>query len=481
MTTRYQTLADDLANRIHAGVLQPGSRVPSVRQLCTLHTVSPATVTHALHLLEDAGLIEARPRLGFFVRQHSRRFAPPSQCAEPALPTAIQLEGHRKLVIEFTDEVAHPWLGMSAIADELFPLAQVKKLLVQQLQRDPQILNRASYGGEPSLREQLARRSLILGCNFQPDEIIVTHGDTEATDLCLRLLTRPGDLVAIQTPGPLRVLEMLEGLGLHALEIPAHPCDGLSVDALAHALQHNKPAACIINANFPSPTGSRMPESEKARLVELAQRHAMPLIEVDTFGDLNHGEQRPRPIKAYDRHDNVLYCGELSTLVSPGLGIGYIAAGRHRLTLAASQVVHGEPVPALIQHTMAALLSGGQFEPHMRRLRSRLASQMQAYRKMVIEHFPGGTRMACGDGGFMLWLELPDNLDAAELQRRVLATGHTFAPGALFSLGSSFANCLRLNAGYPLSCQIEEGIRIIGRLAHAMQAEQHGEKTLNRL
>lgn len=469
--TRYQTLADDLAGRIRSGVLQPGDRVPSVRQLCALHEVSPATVTHALHLLEDGGLIEARPRQGFFVRRQLQRFTPPSQCASPGLPQAIALEGHRKLVVEFSNHTTKAWLGMSALDGSLFPTAIIKKLVTQQLQRNPNILNNGSYVGKASLREQLARRSLMLGCDFSPDEIVITHGDTEAADLCLRVLTKPGDIVAVQTPGPLRVLEMLEGYGLRALEIPAHPCDGLSVDALDFALRHNKVAACIVNINFPSPTGSLMPDGEKLRLAEIAHRHGVPLIEIDSFGDLHHGEQRPKPIKAFDRHGNVLYCGDLACVISPGLSLGFIVGGRHRLTLNAARVVHGEPVALLIQETVACFLGSGRLEPHLRRMRTRLAAQMGQYRAAVFRHFPAGTRVACASGGFMLWLELPGEIDTVELQRRALRAGYTFAPGVLFSLGNSFTNCLRFNVGYPLDDEIEEAIRTIGRLAHGMLEE----------
>ncbi len=470
-TNRYQALADALSARIRKGILQPGDRLPSVRQLCELHTASPATVTHALHLLEDAGLIEARPRLGFFVRSALRQFAQPEQCAEPGLPQPIALAGHRKLVIEFAHECGQTPLGMSALDDGLAPTQALRKLLVQALQRDEQILLRASYEGDAPLREQIARRSLLLGCDFHPDEIVLTHGDTEALDLCLRVLTRPGDVVAIATPGPLRTLEMLEGHGLQVLEIPAHPCNGLSLDALDFALRHNRVAACIVNVNFPSPTGSLLSDADKARLAELAQRLGVPLIEVDTFGELAHNGQRPKPVKAWDRHDNILYCSDFSAVISPGFNVGYIAAGRQRLTLAASRTVHGEPIPALIQHALSGMLASGQFERSLRRLRSQLAANMQAYRRAVYAHFPPGTRVACGEGGFLLWLELPRELDATELQRRARCQGQSFAPGALFSLGSSFNNCLRLNAGFALTAQIEEGLRLIGRLAYSLLDE----------
>ncbi|WP_374347162.1 PLP-dependent aminotransferase family protein [Chitinimonas sp.] len=467
--TRYQQLADDLAGRIQAGVLQAGERLPSVRQLCSLHDASPATVTHALHRLEDDGLIEARPRLGFYVRQ--RQFGKPTQCARAGLPTAIALEGHRKLAIELAHGDDRDRLTLPSLAPELFPAQAIKKQLIQLLQRDTSILNDSSYGGQQRLREQIARRSLMAGCDFRPDEVVVTHGDTEALDICLRVLTKPGDVVAAPTPGPLRVLEQLEGHGLQALEVPAHPVHGMSVDALAALLRENRVAACIVNANFPSPTGSLMPDAEKARLAELAHAHGVPLIEVDTFGDLHHGAQRPRAVKAFDRHDNVLYCVDLGFLISPGLRLGYIAAGKHRLVLDAARVVHGEPVAALIQEAIGSFMASGRLELHLRRLRSQLAAQYRSYRVAVLRHFPAGTRVAQGTGGFMLWLELPGDIDAVELLRRCQRLGLSFVPGVLCSLDSSFSNCLRLNAGHPLGPAIEDAISRIGEQARTMLDE----------
>ncbi|GAB3250850.1 hypothetical protein GCM10027296_15690 [Chitinimonas naiadis] len=373
--------------------------------------------------------------------------------------------------MEFAQACGQHVLGMSAIDDRLFPTKALKKLLVQHLHRNENILNDASYIGDVALREQIARRSLLLDCDFHPEEIVVTHGATEALDLCLRLLTQPGEVVAIATPGPLRILELLEGQRLQALEIPAHPCDGLSIDALEFALRHHKIAAVIANVNFPSPTSSLMPDVEKARLAELTARHGVPVIEIDTFGDLGHGPRRPKPVKTFDRHDNILYCGDFGYVISPGFRVGYIAAGRHRLTLQACRKVHGEPVSGLIQQTLASFMASGQYEPHLRRLRTQLASQMAAYRAAVFRYFPRGTRVACAAGGMLLWLELPNGTDVAELQRRSHCAGYVFAPGALFSQGDSFGNCLRINAGHPLTPEIEQGLRVIGQLAHAVQAE----------
>ncbi|GAB3267808.1 aminotransferase-like domain-containing protein [Chitinimonas naiadis] len=471
--TRYQALADDLAGRIQRGVLKPGDKLPSVRDLCRVHQASPATVNHALHLLEDAGLLEARPRSGFYVRRLIRQLAAPQQCADAdQQPQVIALAEHRRLAVEFHRHGHQDCLGRAVIDPAFYPTQALQRLMNQAARRDPTLLARIQFeGGDLPLREQLARRSVQLGCDWQPEEILITHGDTEATALCLRVLTKPGDIVAIQSPSHIALLNLLDTLGLQVLEIPAHPVDGLSVDALAHALQQEKITACVLSANFPNPTGSLMSDAAKQRTVALLSAHDIPLIEEDNFGELYFGDRRPPPFKAFDESGNVLYCADLSTLIGMGMGLGCAITGRYRLAFEYAQFSASEPPPPLLQRTLANFMDSGQFEPHLRRLRHALADNVIAHRNAVADHFPASTRVAESRGGYLLWLELPRGLDTAELQRRALLQDIRFAPGHFFSHDRSFSNCLRLNAGYRLTPAIEADIAILGRLTSELVAE----------
>jgi DNA-binding transcriptional MocR family regulator len=464
---RYQALADDLAGRIARGQLKPGDRLPSVRELCRIHTASPATVTHALHLLEDRSLIEARPRSGFFVRRKSRHIAPPEQCAAPGLPQTVELAEHHRLLLEFRRGINRDWLGRARIDPSLYPSVALQRHMTQLARRDPTLLAHDVLAtGDRALCEQLARRSVLLGCDWSPDEILVTHGETQAIAIALRVCTKPGDVVAIQAPSHMSLLNLLEVEGRQVVEIPSHPCDGLSVDALEIALQRGNIAACVFSANFPNPTCSLMSDEAKRRTVALLAEHKVTLIEDDTGGDLYFGERRPPPLKAFDETGDVLYCADLSTILGAGLSLGYVVSGRHRLTFEHAQTCVSDPVPLLFQRTAAAFMEGGQFEPYLRRLRHTLADNVAAYRDLIAEHFPAGTRVADTPGGYLLWVELPRQVDTAELQRRALPHGIHFAPGRFFCHQRDFDNCLRLNVGHLLTPLIETSIMTLGRLAH---------------
>ncbi|GGP22745.1 GntR family transcriptional regulator [Silvimonas iriomotensis] len=468
--TRYGELARLLCERINSGQLKPGDRMPSVRELCAAHQASPATVTHALHLLEDKGLIEARPRSGFYVRRRQGHLKAPQQCAdlEPR-PQVVELSEHRALIREFERSSRHDWLARAHIDPELFPSVAFQRLMTNHARRDPGLLARPGRcGGASALREQLARRSQLLGCDWRADEIFITHDETEAVGCFLRLLTKPGDVVAIQSPCNPALLNLLDTFQLQVLEIPAHPCDGLSVDALAFALKREKVTACIFSANYPNPTGSLLSDRDKQRCVQLLAEYGIALIEDDTSGEFYFGQQRPLPFKAFDETGNVFYCADLSAVIGPGIGLGFAVTGRLQPAFEYHMAAQGTFAPLLFQRALASLMDSGQFEPQLRRLRRGITDNVAAHRDAVERHFPAQTRMACAPGGIFLWLEMPRGFDSAQLQRCALAEGVRFAAGRFFSVENSFSNCLRLNAGNRFQPDIDNAIATLGRLAAAM-------------
>jgi len=457
---RYRTLAATLTDELRSGVHPQGARLPSVRSLCVDYAASLATVTRALHELEDAGLIESRPRQGFYACVSPR----PAEATPSA--AAIALAGRRKRLIELaTKQIDCLSLGHLALPETLLPLRALARVAASRLRADAAVLGSASVYGSPALRHQLKGRAERFGCAADVEDVIVTQGETEALELCLRQLTRPGDLVAVPSPTSFRTLELIASLGLGVLEMPASPGSGLSVQTLEFALQNHDVAVCILEPNFDVATGSLMGDEAKQQLAELLARHRLPLIECDMMGDLYRGPQRPRPLKAFDSDDRVLYCGGFSCVTGPGFNVGFVISGRHRLQLRAARAVHGEFVSGLTDQVLTHFLVSGGLDAHLRTLRRQLSRQVTAYRAAVASNFPHGTRIESGEGGYQLWVELPEGLDACALLEKSRQDGYTFVPGAVFSTGNRFDHCLRLTAAHPMDDRHVEGIRTLASIA----------------
>ncbi|MCV2352031.1 PLP-dependent aminotransferase family protein [Paucibacter sp. Y2R2-4] len=462
---RYRSLAAKLAEDLRAGVYPSGTRLPSVRQLCVDHGASLATIVHALHDLEDAGLIEARPRQGFFASKAKKA------ATAPASRVSMELAGRRKRLMALAasqpDCVS---LGHLALPASLLPIATLRRLMTRELRVDPAALSGGTVYGTEQLRQQLALRAPRMGCQFNAEDIVVTQGEGESLQLCLRLLSKPGDLIAVSSPAPLRALELIASLGLRALEIPAASEGGLSIPALSRALAEHKIAACLMEPSFYRASGGLMSEAQKQSLMDLLTQHHLPMIECDMMGELYRGAQRPRPLKSLDREDWVLYCGSFACITGTGFSLGYVVSGRWRLPLRAARAVHGELIPRLSDQVLAAFLASDAFDLHLRRLRLRLAKQVQAHEEAVLAQFPAGTRVSSGEGGYALWVELPGHLDACTLLERARQQGYNFVPGAVFSLGTQFDHCLRLTAAHPLDAARMQGLRTLGQLARELAA-----------
>jgi DNA-binding transcriptional MocR family regulator len=263
------------------------------------------------------------------------------------------------------------------------------------------------------------------------------------------------------------MLQLLETLGLKALEIPTDPRTGVSVEALDLATRDGRVAACLLVPNASNPLGSVMPDEKKRLLAALTAARGVAVIEDDIYGDLHFGSQRPWPIKAFDTAGNVLLCSSFSKSLSPSLRIGFVAAGRYRPALALQKTITSGGTNPLTQHVLAEYLESGAYERHLRGLRRAYESQVESMRQALTRHFPAETRMTQPQGGYVLWVELPEDVDTTALHELAVARGLAFVPGELFSASGMYRNCLRLNCGNPHTPEIEDAVRRLGQLIAA--------------
>ncbi|WP_067651632.1 PLP-dependent aminotransferase family protein [Dokdonella koreensis] len=469
---RYEALAEAIAESIRSGVLRPGDRMPSVRQASISREVSPSTVFQAYYLLEARGLIRARDRSGYYVTAGSQALLPEAQQASLPEPESAPVAVSERVfeVLESTAERDVVPLGSAFPSPHLFPLQRLARVMAATVPRlDPWSSVDDLGPGNARLRRQIALRYLTDGLHVRTEDIVVTNGALEALNLCLGAVTRPGDAVVVESPAFYAALQALERNGLHAIEVPTHPREGVDLAALAQVLERHRPKACWLMTNFQNPLGSLMPDAKKRDLVALVTRHQVPLIEDDVYGELYFGARRPVPAKAYDSEGWVMHCASFSKCLAPGYRIGWTVPGRFgravtRLKLSTSL---GASIPA--QATLAAYLEKGGYDKHLRQLRHALSVQQNAMLQSVARHFPEDTRTTRPDGGYFLWVELPPHVRALDIHRYALSHGISVAPGPIFSARGDYGHCLRLNYGHAWDARSEAAMATLGRLVRAFR------------
>ena len=466
----YENLANEFATLIGSGQLRPGDRLPSVRHLARQRALSISTVVQALRTLESRGMVEARPQSGYYVRRRSPRV--PESVMPAGAPAPVDVGVSRRLVqvLRANEAPGMVPLGSALPAPELLLAPRLNRLYASIARRQPRLLAGSSHSDltEAPLRQAITRRALQWGCPIAADELVVTNSCTEAMMLCLRAVTKPGDTVAVESPTYYVMLQLLESMGLRALEIPTDPLTGVSLDALELATR--KPAAeggiaaCLLIPNGANPLGSVMPDAAKQRLASLLAARDVALIEDDIYGDICFTGSRPRPIHAFDGSGNTMLCTSFSKTVSPSLRVGFVAAGKRAADVVLQKTLTSGKTNPLTQHVIAALMESRGFDVHLRTLRRRFAEQIARTRDAVARHFPAETRVTDPQGGFVLWLELPPEVDCSALHRRAAAEGVAFVPGEMFSAGGQYKNCLRIACGQPWSERLEEGVKRLGQL-----------------
>ena len=465
--TLYGDLAEKILSHIEKGILKPGDRVPSLRNSSSQYQVSLNTAKEAYFLLENQGYLESRPQSGYYVK----RTAPPLtpifvkdfEVGDPRKVSICKIYGQ---LMEGRERGRGESLAVALPDSQLLPKEALAKAMRQAYKDFPhQCMHYQMSPGWKPLREEISKRLVESGVSVSPDDVLITHGASEALYLAINTLCKPGDTVAVEGPTYFNFLHMLETLGLKVLEIPGDPLEGLSVDVLKYALESISVKAVIAIPNFSNPLGSRMPDEKKKALTEYLAHKQIPLIEDDTYGELSFDSRRPRTCKSYDTQGNVILCGSLSKTISPGLRIGWAVPGKFFKTMEQLKTLTNVATSSPNQIAAAIFLAQGGYERHLKKLRFQLARQSGLLREKVYLSFPPGTRISRPSGGLVLWVELDEGKDAEKLYQRGIKEGILIAPGTAFSTFQRYKHCLRLNAGV-WNKAVETSVETLGKWAH---------------
>ncbi|GAB1043138.1 MAG: PLP-dependent aminotransferase family protein [Shewanella algae] len=464
---KYETLIQQLRQQIQSGVWQVGDRLPSLREQTQQSQMSLMTVMHAYQVLESQGWIISRPRSGYFVAPKVAAPKPQGLHQSSAVTRAESVDINAFIfeVLQASRDPGITGFGSAYPDPGLSPHKQLNRALISSAKT----LDSASAldnlpPGNPALRHIIAQRYAAQGMSISPDEIVITAGALEALNLSLQAVTRPGDWVVIENPAFYGALQSLERLGLKALSIRTHPQEGIDLQSLAQALQTHRVKACWLMTNFQNPLGCSMSDDKKRRLLKLLQEHDCFLIEDDVYSELYFGKEKPLPAKAFDPDNRTLHCGSFSKSLVGGFRVGWVAAGKMALSIQKLQLMSTLATSTPVQLALAHYLSTRSYETHLRQLRRTLEQRKFATWQALKNRLPDSVRVHYGDGGYFLWVELPEGRDTTELYRQALSQGISLAPGQMFSAHREFSHCFRINASLPGGPKLEQSIASLAKL-----------------
>lgn len=461
--TRYQHLANLLAERIEQGLYRHGEKLPSVRSLSHEHGVSISTVQQAYQMLENLQLITPQPRSGYFIAPRKAQPPIPAMSSPVQRPVEItQWDEVNTLLADHHDKslIAFGSGAPDVNQPSLKPLWREMSRIVQHNPCD--VLSYDELSGRQDLREQIARVMLDSETVVAADDIVITNGCHSAIAIALLAVCKPGDIVAVESPCYYGTMQMLRGFNIKAIEIPTDPDTGISIEALEMALEQWPIKGVILVPNCNNPLGFIMPDARKRAVLSLAQRHDIVIFEDDIYGELAREYPRPRTIKSWDIDGRVLLCSSFTKSIAPGLRVGWIVPGRYRdRVLHMKYATSSTSVPAM-QMAVAAFIRDGHYHRHLRRMRQIYQHNIETWTCWVRQYFPGDICVTRPQGSFMLWIELPEMVDMVCVAKQLCRLKIQVAPGSLFSASGKYRNCLRINCALPLTEKNREALRQLG-------------------
>ena len=473
-TFLYRQVIDLIAENIDSGTLRPGDRLPSLRKMSKTAGVSIPTVRQAYVELERQRRVESRPQSGFYVRHRAG-----NDLVRPTRTKALKpvpLSG-RSLMERVYDGVNDPDLVPLGIANPCMarPAAKtlhrsMKRVMARAEERS---LGYASTLGEPTLRRQIAWHYLdTIGVQVEPERICITNGGQEALLLALRAVASAGDVIAVETPTYHGLLELIDSLGMLAVEVETCPEEGVTLADLVRTLDEHPVKACMFSTTLGNPLGVTMPDDDRRRLVRILEERDIPLIEDDVYGDLRFDGSRPVPAQFLGRKLRALTCGSFSKTAAPGYRIGWIVANQDIDEIARLKRAFSCSSGFLQQLTLADFMASGDYQRHLKALRPVLRRNAERMAALVAEHFPAETRTSRPLGGSVLWLELDRQVNAETLFDDAIEAGISIAPGHIFSPCDCYKNFIRLSFGHPWDERTDEAIRWLGQRVSQLVASQ---------
>ncbi|HZP70656.1 MAG TPA: PLP-dependent aminotransferase family protein [Pseudolabrys sp.] len=452
----FMQLHEQIVDRIAAGELTAGARLPPVRRLAQQLGINHMTVAKAYKDLAEAGFVEGRAGGGTHVRapygtgsRRGRGSEP--QSAGPLLSERLYELSRAPGVISFTTNYPAP---DSECAKEFETCLQsvVADGLSPYFAYDPP---NGRIGFRRAIAEYLARGGLTAA----PEDVIVTSGAQQAIDLVVRLLVPHGSPVIVERPSYYGVINALRGVGARILEVPLE-ADGMEIEKLEAHLARHRPRLIYTNPTFQNPTGVTTSIEKRRSILALARKHGVAILEDDHNSELRFsGSPVPSIRSLSEPGDNVFFVRGFGKVFLPGTRLGYVVAPPHArrplLALKAHSDLH---TTGIMQEAMARFLTRKNYPKFLERMKRAYAAKQRKVISSLTAGMPPGTLIGNPDGGLSLWVTLPEGTEVSELYYRAVRRGVAFVAGEVFYASHVNARTLRVSFGLLGDDVLEEGV-----------------------
>jgi DNA-binding transcriptional MocR family regulator len=460
----YLQLVEQIQERIRSGALPAGSRLPPIRQLAAELSLTRLTVHNAYAELQADGWIESFVGRGSYVAE--RPGVKAQMRPSPVLPPVPLLQsGALAEIMRLAHQPEMISFAQAAPAPETFPVREFGRMIQHALaQAGAALFDYGISQGDASLREQLAVYLLERSIQACTDHILVVAGAQQGMDIVLRVLLNPGDTILVEQPTYLGMIERMQVQGLKLVAVPIDE-QGIRPDALETAITQHQPRLLYTIPTFHNPTGICMSDERQEALLDIAQRHALPILEDDIYGPLCYDGPAPSPLKARDTTGLVIYLTSFSKVLMPGLRLGLLVAAPPLLEgLVAVKRLSDMHSPPLTQRALAEYLARGHFAAHVRATKALYRQRRDAMAASLQRYFPSDATWSVPCGGLCFWVGLPPGLRSTDLYEEALQHGVAFAPGQVFFPEQSMQGYMRLSFAATPPEAIDRGLHTLGEL-----------------
>jgi DNA-binding transcriptional MocR family regulator len=374
----------------------------------------------------------------------------------------------RARLLDFMRQAGNPNLinlaaGLPSV--DCVPKAALKRAFDAALSEESDVaLGYHTPDGDYLLREMIAKRLARRGISVSPEEMVITTGCTQALHGMIKLLAASGDIVACEAPAYYATLEILGDMGIRVLPIPVRDSQGVDLDMVSTLFERFRPKLFVVCSTLSNPSGATMPNEARKALVQICRKTKTHIIEDEIYGELSEIDGL-RPIRSYDDGNGVSYVMSYSKTVAPGIRVGVCIPGGNTDRFALLKCQQDMHSATVCEVAFRKYLQTDDLDSHLSYLRMLNNRRREAAREIIRQHFPKETIVWVPEGGYLLWVELPQNVGMEEVYQAALLKNVAFSRGAaFFTAPEANVSSMRLNCSRPTSSELIQGLEILGNI-----------------